>query len=66
MFPQLFQLAGAQTPSLLVFIDLSLATLTGASRSQIVRRERRRLRRCEAARLRQVGIVLPVDEAAQP
>jgi hypothetical protein len=66
MFPQLFQLAGAQTPSLLVFIDLSLATLTGASRARILRRERRRLRRCEVARLRQVGTALHLEKISRP
>lgn len=48
MFPQLFGLAGSQTPVLLVFLDLICAALTGGSISQILNRERRRRLRHKA------------------
>jgi len=50
MIPPLYDLAYAQTRTLLMFIDMSLAAITGGSVSRILRRERRRRERREAAR----------------
>lgn len=49
MFSQLFGLVGAQSPTLLVFIDLFCTAITGGSVSRVLRRERRRRLRAKTA-----------------
>jgi len=66
MFPQLFQYAGAQAPLLLLYLDLQLAALTGASTSQILHRNRRRsLRTGKHARIGRHAPATANDKAAE-